>query len=110
MYLSPSIANAFSALGGRIADVDERFVRGSGPGGQKINKVSSSVWLRHRPTGIEVRCQRERSQAANREIAWAELVSKLRALVQAREKAAQQSRELERRRLRQKSRLQKVKM
>ena len=44
----------------------ERFIRGPGSGGQKINKTSSTVALRHRPTGIEVRCQQERSQAANR--------------------------------------------
>lgn len=52
-------------------------MRGAGPGGQKINKTSSTVWLRHRPTGVEVRCQRERSQAANRESAWLILCERL---------------------------------
>jgi peptide chain release factor len=47
-------------------DLEESFTRGSGPGGQKINKTSSTVQLKHLPTGIEVRCQRERSQVANR--------------------------------------------
>ena len=94
----------------RPEDVDERFIRGSGPGGQKINKASSTVWLRHRPTGLEVRCQRERSQWANRLLAWAELCGKFTALARAGVAAARQEREAERRRTRQKSRGQKVRM
>ncbi len=85
-------------------------MRGSGPGGQKINKTSSTVWLRHRPTGIEVRCQAERSQAANRETAWGELCAKLEARAQAARDAERQAREGERRRTRQKSRPQKQRM
>src|SRR4051812_40441657 len=79
MALPLQIDERLAALGVARADVDERFVRGAGPGGQKINKTSSTVWLRHRATGIEVRCQRERSQAANRDLAWAELCNKLEA-------------------------------
>ena len=110
MALPPRIDERLAALGISVADVDERFVRGAGPGGQKINKTSSTVWLRHRPTGIEVRCQRERSQAANRELAWAELCEKLEARLRAGIEAAQQARELARRQRRQKSRGQKVRM
>jgi protein subunit release factor B len=47
-------------------DLVERFIRGSGPGGQKINKTSSCVQLRHVPSGIEIKCQHSRSLAANR--------------------------------------------
>ena len=47
-------------------DLTERFIRGSGPGGQKINKTSSCVQLRHVPSGIEIKCQQSRSLAANR--------------------------------------------
>ena len=47
-------------------DLTERFIRGSGPGGQKINKTSSCVQLRHVPSGIEIKCQHSRSLAANR--------------------------------------------
>ena len=47
-------------------DLEERFIRSSGPGGQKVNKTSSGVCLRHIPTDITVKCQRERSQALNR--------------------------------------------
>ena len=108
MSLPPQIDRRFAALGVRAEDVDERFVRGSGPGGQKINKTSSTVWLRHRPTGIEVRCQAERSQAANRELVWAELAAKLEA--RAAVLSAEQAREARRRRTRQKSYGQKIKM
>ena len=48
------------------ADLAEDFVRGSGPGGQKINKTSVAVMLRHRPSRLTVRCQESRSQAMNR--------------------------------------------
>jgi len=47
-------------------DLEERFVRSGGPGGQNVNKVSTCVILRHRPSGTVVRCQEERSQAMNR--------------------------------------------
>lgn len=53
----------------REDELEESFVRGSGSGGQKINRTSSCVLLRHRPTGLEVRCQSERSQGINRFIA-----------------------------------------
>ncbi len=72
-------------------DVEEHFIRGSGPGGQKINKTSSTVRLRHRPTGVEVRCQKERSQAANRETAWGELCAKLEAVLRKAETERQQA-------------------
>jgi protein subunit release factor B len=75
-----------------------------------MNKTSSTVWLRHRPTGIEVRCQRERSQAANRELAWMELCARLEDRVRAASAAARQARESERRRTRQKSAGQKAAM
>ncbi len=110
MPLPSQIDMRLNALGVRAEDVDERFVRGSGPGGQKINKTSSTVWLRHRPTSTEVRIQAERSQAANRELAWAQLVEKLSARNRAIAEVAEQRREAERRRTRQKSHGQKVKM
>lgn len=110
MTLPSQISEMLAALGVRASEVEEKFVRGSGPGGQKINKTSSTVWLRHAPTGTEVRCQRERSQTANRELAWAELVAKLVARKARAAAAAVDAREEERRRTRQKSRGQKVRM
>lgn len=58
-------------------DLEETFVRGSGPGGQAINKTSSSVSLIHRPTGIRVQCQATRSREDNRRIARKILLEKL---------------------------------
>jgi protein subunit release factor B len=51
------------------ADLEETFARSSGPGGQHVNKVSTAVTLRHRPSGVSVTVQNSRSQATNRRIA-----------------------------------------
>ena len=58
-------------------DIEEKFIRSSGSGGQKVNKTSSCVYLRHIPSGIEVKCMKERSQSLNRFLARRELVSRL---------------------------------
>ncbi|OHB55386.1 MAG: hypothetical protein A2173_05195 [Planctomycetes bacterium RBG_13_44_8b] len=50
----------------REENIQESFVRSSGPGGQRVNKTSSCVYLKHLPTGLEVKMQQERSQALNR--------------------------------------------
>ena len=55
-----------AALGLREEDLLEKYVRSSGPGGQKVNKTASCVYLKHVPTGLEVKMQRERSQPLNR--------------------------------------------
>lgn len=65
------------ALGIHKKDIEEKFVRSSGKGGQKVNKTSTCVYLKHRPTGIEVKCMKERSQSVNRFLARRELVEKL---------------------------------
>ena len=110
MTLPSQISEKLAALGVSIGDVEEKFVRGAGPGGQKINKTSSTVWLRHGPTGTEVRCQRERSQTANRETAWAALCAKLEERQRAEQAKHKDEREQTRRRNRQKSRGQKIRM
>jgi len=61
-----ALAERLQRLGIRDEDLDERFVRSGGKGGQNVNKVSTCVMLLHRPTGTLVKCQRERSQALNR--------------------------------------------
>jgi protein subunit release factor B len=108
--MNQQIEARLADLGASVSEVEEKFIRGSGPGGQKINKTSSSVWLRHRPTGTEVRCQRERSQIANREYAWAELCSKLEERRRAAKALQQSEKEKSRRRHRQKSHGQKLRM
>ena len=100
----------FVSLQVRPEEVEESFIRGAGAGGQKINKTSSTVCLRHRPTGVEVRCQRERSQTVNRLLAWTELAEKLEGLRAEAANRARGERELARRQTRQKSRGQKVRM
>jgi len=55
-----------AALGLREADIEEKHVRSSGPGGQKVNKTASCVYLKHKQSGLEVKMQRERSQGLNR--------------------------------------------
>jgi peptide chain release factor len=68
------------ALNIREEDIKEKFVRSSGKGGQKVNKTSSCVYLKHLPTGIEVKCMKERSQSVNRFLARRELVEGIEAL------------------------------
>lgn len=55
-----------AALGLREADMEEKFIHSSGPGGQRVNKTASCVYLKHLPTGLEVKMQMERQQRLNR--------------------------------------------
>ena len=110
MTLPQSLQERFQRLRLDPSSVVEHFVRGTGPGGQKINKTSSTVVLLHVPTGLEVRCQAGRSQSANRERAWELLADKLEARARTQFESARHELEAARRRNRQKSRGQKVRM
>ena len=68
-----------SELGVTESDLEERFVRSSGSGGQHVNKSSTCVYLKHLPTGIEVKCMAQRSQSLNRFLARRELLEKIAA-------------------------------
>ncbi|KAJ1982002.1 hypothetical protein H4R34_001863 [Dimargaris verticillata] len=82
-------------------DLEERFIKGSGNGGQKINKTSSRVQLRHKPTDIMIECQETRSRSQNRKIARQRLRDKLDELYNgAQSKAARQAEKLRKRKQR----------
>lgn len=98
------LARRMAKLGIREEDLVEQFTRGTGPGGQKINKTSSTVQLRHGPSGVEIRCQRERSQTANRYWARVELCDRIEELRADERMAAQQEREKQRRQTRKRPR------
>lgn len=74
------VKERMEALGIHEKDIEERFVRSSGRGGQKVNKTSTCVYLKHSPTGIEVKCMKERNQSLNRFFARRELVKRIEKL------------------------------
>ena len=69
-----------AALGFSEGDLLEKFVRGSGAGGQKINKTSNCVFLKHLPSGVCIKCQMDRSREMNRFLARRELCDQLEAI------------------------------
>lgn len=75
-----ALLERMASLGVAESDLRETFVRSSGPGGQKVNKTSSCVQLVHVPTGLSVKCQRERSQAVNRFLARRLLLDRIERL------------------------------
>lgn len=80
-YISPEkyeqLHSRMSALGIGETDLVEKFIKGSGSGGQKVNKTASCVYLKHHPSGIEVKCQKTRSREANRFFARRELCDRI---------------------------------
>ena len=77
--LASRIAQRMAALGVGEADLEETFVRSGGHGGQNVNKSATCVMLRHRPTGMQVKCQASRQQGLNRLLARQTLLDKLEA-------------------------------
>ena len=97
-------------LGVREEDIVERFIRAQGPGGQNVNKVSTCVYLRHLLTGIEVKCQEERSQAQNRYRARQILLKKIESAILGKLSEEQKRIEKIRRQKRRRSRRAKLKI
>jgi protein subunit release factor B len=107
---SRALESRLKALGVREEDLEERFVRSGGKGGQNVNKVSTCVILIHRPTGISVRSESERSQGLNRYLARRRLADKIEERV--RGEASRKRKEIEkiRRQKRKRSKRAKEKM
>ncbi len=91
-------------------DIAEKFVQGSGPGGQKVNKTSSCVFISYPPAGIEVKCQRTRSLSLNRYYARWELCERIAERIEGEKSKRQQESEKIRRQKRRRSRRQQAKM
>ncbi len=105
-----SLRSRMVRLGVREVDLEEEFIRGSGAGGQKINKTSVAVLLTHRPTGIQVRCQEGRSQGLNRFEARRRLLDKLEEKILGEKSRLRQKMEKIRRQKRRRSRRAKEKI
>ena len=105
-----SLREMMERLGLRQEDIVEKFIRARGPGGQNVNKVSTCVYLRHLPTGIEVKCQEERSQAQNRYRARQLLLEKIERAVLGKLSEEQKRIEKIRRQKRKRSRRAKLKI
>lgn len=98
------LAEKMLRLGIREGDLREIFIRGSGSGGQKINKTSSCVQLLHAPSGTLVKCQATRSRALNRFLARRELCERIEEKVLGAQSARRQEFEKIRRQKRRRSR------
>src|SRR5437762_4807686 len=105
-----ALRQRMESLGIFERDIDESFVRSSGAGGQHVNKTSTCVQLVHRPTGLSVKCQQDRSQAVNRFLARRLLLEKIERQILGVKTAAQQLAEKIRRQKRRRSRRAKDKM
>jgi protein subunit release factor B len=105
-----ALQDRMASLGVAESDLRETFVRSSGPGGQKVNKTSSCVQLVHIPTGLTVKCQRERSQAMNRFLARRLLLDRIEKLQKGVVEAQQDRAEKIRRQKRKRSKRAKEKM
>jgi protein subunit release factor B len=105
-----ALRDKMQALGVREEDIVERFIRSGGPGGQNVNKTATCVYLRHLPTGIQVKVQQERSQGLNRYIARTLLMRKIESLILGRLSQEQQRIAKIRRQKRRRSRRAKLKL
>jgi len=105
-----ALRKRMDSLGIFEKDIVEKFIRSSGKGGQKVNKTSTCVYLKHLPTKIEVKCQRERFQTINRFLARRILTDKIEKMIRGKESEEQQRIERIRRQKRKRSKRAKLKM
>lgn len=105
-----ALRGKMKSLGISEKDIIEKFIRSGGKGGQKVNKASTCVYLKHLPTGYEVKCQIERSQALNRFLARRILVEKIEKMILGKKSDEEQRIEKIRRQKRKRSKRAKLKM
>ncbi|MCA6070149.1 MAG: peptide chain release factor-like protein [Endomicrobium sp.] len=104
------IAKKFEKYGVKESDIEEKFVRSPGKGGQNVNKVSTAVYLKHLPSGTEVKYHKERTQGLNRFLARRLLVEKIEENILGKMSEKQQKIEKLRRQKRKRSKRAKEKM
>jgi protein subunit release factor B len=80
-----ALRKRMEVLGISENDLEEKFIRSGGRGGQNVNKVATCVYIKHMPTGTEVKCSRARTQGLNRYYARVKLCDKIDAAVRGRE-------------------------
>ena len=105
-----ALRKRMAELGIQEEDLIEKFIRGSGKGGQKINKTASCVYLKHKPSGEEIKCQRSRSREMNRFFVRRELCERMADKIEGEKSKRQAAIEKIRRQKRRRSRRQKEKM
>ena len=85
-----ALRTTMKGLGIREKDIEEKFIRASGRGGQKVNKTATCVYVRHIPTGIACKCSSSRSQSLNRFFARRRLVEAIEVRQKGKASAAMQ--------------------
>lgn len=101
-----ALKQRMAELGIREDELEEKFVKGTGNGGQKVNKTNNCVFLRHIPSGIAIKCHMDRSRELNRFLARRELCDTYEAVIKGECTAKRQAIEKLRRQKRRKSRRQ----
>ena len=104
------LAKRMQHLGIKEEDLIEKFILGSGKGGQKMNKTSSCVYLKHLPTGLEIKCQKDRSREQNRFLARRDLCDRIQEMLSLEKTQKQQAAEKIRRQKKRRTRKQQEKM
>jgi protein subunit release factor B len=105
-----ALVRKMTALGIHESDLEEKFILGGGPGGQNVNRTASCVYIRHKPSGVEVKCQWTRSRALNRFLARREICEEIESRARGAESARQQEIARIRRQKRRRSRRQRERL
>jgi len=105
-----ALEEKFRKLNLRLNEIQESFITSGGPGGQNVNKRATCVYLKHLPTGLFVRCQKQRSQGLNRFLAWRSLLGKIEKYYLGQAQAEKEKLEKIRRQKKRRSRRLKLKM